>query len=253
MSADLEGIQELFDPLCVVAVTINPESRVSVTPGYETPNLVAGEWTSHLVKIVNEAGVTAPLFAVSQESCIAVDVFTDRPLNARLSGVGLEYRIVMLKAGESGKISTVLTFDVGQGTQDLGFRSDLLMNFEAVETAEVILRPVDENGDPTTAAFEIRDSMGRSWPPQFNRVEPDFRFHPQVYRANGESVRLPEGEYSIRVTRGPEYLPSENDFRVTLKSPVVDVALERWIDPSTRGWWSGDHHIHAAGCKHYVL
>jgi len=26
----------------------------------------------------------------------------------------------------------------------------------------------------------------------------------------------------------------------------------RWIDPSTFGWWSGDHHIHAAGCAHYV-
>ena len=28
--------------------------------------------------------------------------------------------------------------------------------------------------------------------------------------------------------------------------------LERWIDPAARGWWSGDHHIHAAGCKHYT-
>jgi hypothetical protein len=28
--------------------------------------------------------------------------------------------------------------------------------------------------------------------------------------------------------------------------------VERWIDPSKMGWWSGDHHIHAAGCAHYV-
>jgi hypothetical protein len=27
--------------------------------------------------------------------------------------------------------------------------------------------------------------------------------------------------------------------------------LKRWIDPSKLGWWSGDHHIHAAGCAHY--
>jgi len=27
--------------------------------------------------------------------------------------------------------------------------------------------------------------------------------------------------------------------------------LERWTDPSKRGWISGDHHIHAAGCSHY--
>ena len=28
--------------------------------------------------------------------------------------------------------------------------------------------------------------------------------------------------------------------------------LRRWIDPCRRGWWSGDHHIHAAGCAHYT-
>ncbi|MEJ7607939.1 MAG: CehA/McbA family metallohydrolase, partial [Bryobacteraceae bacterium] len=27
--------------------------------------------------------------------------------------------------------------------------------------------------------------------------------------------------------------------------------LERWIDPAKLGWYSGDHHIHAAGCAHY--
>jgi hypothetical protein len=28
--------------------------------------------------------------------------------------------------------------------------------------------------------------------------------------------------------------------------------LQRWIDPAALGWWSGDHHIHAAGCSHYA-
>jgi len=27
--------------------------------------------------------------------------------------------------------------------------------------------------------------------------------------------------------------------------------LERWIDLAKLGWYSGDHHIHAAGCMHY--
>ena len=27
--------------------------------------------------------------------------------------------------------------------------------------------------------------------------------------------------------------------------------VQRWIDPAQLGWWSGDHHIHAAGCAHY--
>jgi hypothetical protein len=31
----------------------------------------------------------------------------------------------------------------------------------------------------------------------------------------------------------------------------VPVTLERWIHAAARGWYSGDHHIHAAGCSHY--
>jgi hypothetical protein len=29
------------------------------------------------------------------------------------------------------------------------------------------------------------------------------------------------------------------------------VKLTRWIDPSKNGWYSGDTHVHAAGCSHY--
>jgi len=31
----------------------------------------------------------------------------------------------------------------------------------------------------------------------------------------------------------------------------IAVTLERWIDPSKSKWYSGDHHVHAAGCSHY--
>ena len=29
------------------------------------------------------------------------------------------------------------------------------------------------------------------------------------------------------------------------------MTLDRWIDPSKLGWYSGDQHVHAAGCSHY--
>jgi hypothetical protein len=35
------------------------------------------------------------------------------------------------------------------------------------------------------------------------------------------------------------------------KAQDASFQIERWIDPSKLGWWSGDHHIHAAGCAHY--
>jgi hypothetical protein len=32
---------------------------------------------------------------------------------------------------------------------------------------------------------------------------------------------------------------------------ALDYRVARWIDTDKHGYWSGDHHIHAAGCLHY--
>ena len=34
-------------------------------------------------------------------------------------------------------------------------------------------------------------------------------------------------------------------------SHKVDFQLTRWTHPASRHWFSGDHHVHAAGCAHY--
>ncbi|MFO0823000.1 MAG: hypothetical protein U0792_07755 [Gemmataceae bacterium] len=36
------------------------------------------------------------------------------------------------------------------------------------------------------------------------------------------------------------------------KQPQFAVKLDRWINPADHGWFSGDHHIHAAGRAHYT-
>lgn len=244
-------LQKALDPFCLAAVTINPEGRASVLPGPAKPTLVEQDWAHFLVKVINEAGVTAPLRVESQEPEIDATIFIDRPMAERLSGAKLDYRLILVKGKAAGKIATVLTFDVGQGTQDLGFRADLLSNFISLPTTKIVLKPVDEKGNPTTAAFEIRDQSGKTWPTQANRVEPDFRFHPQVYRAFSESVQLPPGDYDFLVTRGPECFPIRRKVTIGKESVGLDFRLERWVDPAKLGWWSGDHHIHAAGCKHY--
>ena len=52
---------------------------------------------------------------------------------------------------------------------------------------------------------------------------------------------------------GPEYVNRTKEFEVTNNGPdEVSFQLERWIDPSRYGWYSGDHHVHAAGCSHYM-
>ncbi len=93
---------------------------------------------------------------------------------------------------------------VGQGTQDLGFRNDVDVLFNCAASAEVTFRVHDENKQPTTASFIIHDHQGRVYPSLAKRLAPDFAFHPQIYRADGKTVKLPPGEYSVAFTRGPE-------------------------------------------------
>jgi hypothetical protein len=110
----------------------------------------------------------------------------------------------------------------------------------------------DENGEPATGCFVIRDPLGRVYPPQPKRLAPDFAFEKQVYRADGENITLPDGAYSVEFSRGPESIAEHRDFAVHGEPVTLSFQVRRWIDPAQFGWWSGDHHIHAAGCAHYA-
>ncbi len=124
--------------------------------------------------------------------------------------------------------------------------------FNAVPSRSLKFRVRDENGHPCTAAFVVEDREGRVYPAQAKRLAPDFFFHPQVYRADGETLRLPDGGYTIRCSRGPESVPETKTLTLAGADAVLDYQVRRWVDPAKRGWYSGDHHIHAAGCRHYV-
>jgi hypothetical protein len=50
-------------------------------------------------------------------------------LGEKLSGLKLEYVVLRLQTDEVGKREATLRFDVGQGTQDLGFRGEVPVLF----------------------------------------------------------------------------------------------------------------------------
>ena len=84
------------------------------------------------------------------------------------------------------------------------------------------------------------------------RLAPDFFFHDQIYRQNGEEILLPAGQYHVSYTRGPEYQVLERDIDVPVgKQHTESFRMKRWINLAATGWYSGDHHVHAAGCAHY--
>ena len=270
-------IQRVLDPRCLLAIRINPESRVSVERGTASPRLLEKGWRAYLMKVRNEAGATATLAVESPQArpvyrpgtnspmappsvlpadvldrWLALETFVGKPLEPQLSGLDLEYRIVLLYSRDRGRREAQLGASLGAGTQDIGFRNRAAILFEILPSRDITLRVRDENGQPCTASFTIKDKIGRVYPARSKRLAPDFFFQDQIYRADGESVRLPAGEFTVTCGRGPEYLPETRAVSIgDGGTSATDFRLRRWINPPSLGWYSGDHHIHAAGCSHY--
>ena len=259
-------LQEVLDQRCLYVVNINPEMRVKVARGEAEPSLVQNGWAQFLVKVNNMAGVTAALQASSPNAgqlhnapadtiadrWLEIQTYDAQPLTKTLSGLELEYRIIQMYSRDAGKREARMGFNVGQGTQDIGFRNEVDVLFQCRPAREIVLSVKDEEGKPTTGMFEIRDRFGRVYPSQAKRLAPDFAFHPQVYRGDGETLSLPEGTYTVKFARGPESIPFTREIKINEHTRDLHFSVKRWIDPSLFGYWSGDHHIHAAGCAHYT-
>lgn len=203
---------------------------------------------------------------------LELEMFAAPPMASHLSGLEAEYALALIYSHEAGRREATIAFDAGQGTQDLGFRAEVAVLFNVKPAVAVKLEVLDADGTPTTGRFQFVDKQGHVFPPQAKRVAPDLFFQKHIYRANGEDVLLPPGEITMYYGRGPEYRWLKRD--VTIAGPrgtddaavsaphhpethpagasAIAVKLERWVDPAARGFYSGDHHIHASGCAHYT-
>ena len=276
-AAAIERLEQILDKYALAIVDINAESRVKVQPGPAKPELVEAGTRVFLVKVINKAGVTAkleadspnalPVFVPSDGSSepakklspadvrdrwMDAELYDKDPMSPRLSGLPLEYRILQIYSRDEGQHSATISFNVGQGTQDIGFRNEMVVVFTTLPARPLRLWVRDENGAPSMAAFTIRDALGRLYPNPAKRLAPDFFFQPQVYRENGDTILVPDGSYTVTSSMGPEYHPQTKQVEVTASGPnEVSFAMQRWIDPAKYRWYSGDHHVHAAGCSHY--
>ena len=279
-------IQTLIDPKVAFFVDLNPEVRVKVQKAPGPIMLQQGGFTPLLVKIRNQSTSTETLRILSPQSgpvyagmselsairmqrqekeetkidqadsdrFLETSMYIRHPMTERLSGLEVEYAIALIYARDSGTFEATIGFDVGQGNQDIGFRGEVPVLFRVNRGVQVSLNVIDPDGSPTTGKFVFRGPQGEVYPPQAKRVAPDFYFQEQVYRKHGSTVLLPPGPIEIAYSRGPEY-------RVLTKTVIIpdqtshelDFKLERWIDPSKFGFYSGDHHIHGAGCAHYTM
>jgi len=134
-----EAVQKLLDRHCLIGVVINPESRVKAVRGPRRAELVNGQVLHVLVKVQNDGGVTHALSVASEQAFlpgkkdrdrwVEMTIVNSRPFANRLTGNTVEYRVLRLVARETGKREATLAFDVGQGSQDLGFRAEVPILF----------------------------------------------------------------------------------------------------------------------------
>ena len=282
----VDEIQTLVDQKVTFTVNLNPELRVKVQKAPGPISLQQGGFTPVLVKIQNHSTSTeelrilspmaGPVYAgmsnlsavrmqrqarketeankANSDRFLEVSMYTRPPMTERLSGLEVEYAIALIYARDSGTFEASIGFDVGQGNQDIGFRGEVPALFRVSKGVIVKLDVKDTDGTPTTGKFVFRGPQGEVYPPQAKRIAPDFYFQEQVYRHHGSSVTLPPGPIEISYSRGPEYRVLKKTVTIPLQEEYrIDFKLERWVDPATFGFYSGDHHIHGAGCAHYTM
>src|SRR5688500_474444 len=177
-------IQEILDPYCLATVNINPESRVKVDRGAAKAVLAENGWVSFLVKVNNEAGTTAALQVESPQAAfpmyvsssrprvdekrklsqgqvenrfLEMQIYRNRPLLPRLSGIRLEYAVLQVYSKVAGQKEAELGFNIGQGSQDIGFRNSIPVLFDIRNAVELTFDVKDEDGSPAMASFIITD------------------------------------------------------------------------------------------------
>jgi hypothetical protein len=62
---------------------------------------------------------------------------------------------------------------------------------------------------------------------------------------NGFIIDLPQGKAKIIIEKGKEYRPIVREVDIKAgKTVQIDIELDRWIDMTKHGWYSGDMHVH---------
>ncbi len=75
----VRALQEALDPSCLIGVEINPESRVKALQGEAKAVLTQQGWRVFLVKVQNDAGVTAEVVASSPNAAPLYKPSTNSP------------------------------------------------------------------------------------------------------------------------------------------------------------------------------
>jgi TolB protein len=109
------------------------------------------------------------------------------------------------------------------------------------------------DGKPAPARVHLDASDGRTYAPSESWLRADFFVEDHLetspyqffYTGGTFDIMLPLGRTVLTVTRGVEYQPSRLEVEIKRDGAAdLTVRLSRIDDPKSKGWWSGDNHLH---------
>ena len=108
-------------------------------------------------------------------------------------------------------------------------------------TGQLEIRAIDKDtGEPVAVRMHLRNAKGKAVKP------PKLPFWHDHFVFDGKVVLdLPVGNYEFEMERGPEYRSQTGYF--TIERNATDnkeVVMDRFIDMTKHGWWSGELHVH---------
>lgn len=282
-SAAVQAAEKALDRYTLARITVLADGYPAIAAGGAQRSLIEQGWRLFLIRVSNPTGSTAKLSVFNgtwpptkassgastagladtvnpapyiEDAWLASELYTQVPMTPALSGFPLEYAVIQLHSRDRGVRSAEFYFSTSDDwyavlAARFQYRRRVKLAFDCKPSRDVILRVRDDDGRSCMASLTIKDQLDRIYPLQAMRLAPDLQFQRQIYRADGETVRLPDGEYRIETRRGPEYVCEVHPVTVEAGTSQVELHLKRWVEPSKWGWYSGDTHIHAAGCAHY--
>jgi hypothetical protein len=132
-----------------------------------------------------------------------------------------------LRTGEEQTL-TIAGLDHGRPTGMLKLRTTDKATSQATVARVAIVEKSGKFHAPPGALYRIDRGVGH------------------FYCRDAAELRLPAGEYQLRVSRGPEYRVFRTNVRIEPdKTAEQNIALERWIDAASLNLYSGENHIHA--------
>jgi Tol biopolymer transport system component len=113
-------------------------------------------------------------------------------------------------------------------------------------TGQLRLTILGPDGQPTPARVYLKASDGRRYSPEgeFHRVVSAGERH--YYHTDGSDlITIPTGTVNVEAVKGYEHRPVQDSIEVASDGETtITLQLDRIVNPTERGWYSGETHAH---------